>query len=40
MDEVISYIQKQLDAQHPFYRTAHGHIEEARRQGIKVEGWP
>jgi putative ABC transport system ATP-binding protein len=40
MGEVTSYIQKQLDAQHPFYRTAHGHIEEARRQGIKVEGWP
>lgn len=40
MEEVISYIQKQLDAQHPFYRTAHRHIAEARRQGIKVEGWP
>lgn len=35
-----SYIQKQLDGQHPFYTAAHGFITEARRQGIKVEGWP
>jgi hypothetical protein len=38
--EAASYIQKQLDARNPFYRIVHGLISEARRQGIKVEGWP
>jgi putative ABC transport system ATP-binding protein len=38
--DATSYIQKQLDARHPFYRIVHGLILDARRQGIKVEGWP
>jgi putative ABC transport system ATP-binding protein len=38
--DAVNYIQKQLDAQNPFYKAAHGLILEARTQGIKVEGWP
>lgn len=36
----IAYIQKQIDAQNPFYRAMHGLMSEARQQGIQVDGWP
>jgi putative ABC transport system ATP-binding protein len=36
----IDYIQKQLDAQNPFYKSMHILVSEARRQGTQVDGWP
>lgn len=36
----IDYIQKQLDAQNPFYKAMHGLMSEARQHGIQLDGWP
>ena len=38
--DIHAYIQRHLDAQAPFYVGFHQLILIARRQGIKVEGWP
>jgi putative ABC transport system ATP-binding protein len=40
VDDALRYIQKRLDAREPFYTELHSLILDARRQGIKVEGWP
>lgn len=38
--DVMSFIQKQLDAKDRFYEEVHMLISLARLHGVKVEGWP
>lgn len=38
--DTVDYIGKQLMAQEPFYKAVDALIAGARRQGMRVEGWP
>ena len=38
--DATEYIKKQIESEQPFYKAVNALIAGARRQGIRIEGWP